>query len=50
MGKGDGQKNRLSIPKIKHCSHLEYKESARKARGVPFVKYLPCKYYFIEHF
>lgn len=41
MGKEDGQKNRLSIPKIKHRSHLEYMESTRKARDVPFVKYLP---------
>jgi len=50
MGKGDEQRKRLSIPKIKHHSHLEYMHSARKARGIPFVKYLLCKYYFIEHF
>lgn len=50
MGKGDGQRNRLSISEIKHHSHLEYTESTRKAGDILFVKYLPFKYYFTEHF
>lgn len=47
MGKGDGH-NRVSIPKIKHHSHLEDMESTQEARDILFVKYLLCKYNFTE--
>lgn len=50
MRKGDGWKIRLSIPKIEPLSHPEYLESAQKAGGVLFVKYLPLKYYLNRTF